>query len=150
MKYLYHLTRVLRFYHEHGRFSFVEFKAIPNINNPRWNSRAILAILAHILLPSARSRLLIVCLFISNVWAYHWFSDQIFRETDFLKMEGALMLYKSALACLKAHWKREPSLIHIPRSNQCFERAVKGMQEVQATCKDKTNVSLRFLLSTDF
>lgn len=149
MKFLYHLTKVLRFYHEHGRFPLVEFKALPNISNARWNSRAILAILAYILMPSARSRLRDVCLFISNAWADLWFSDQMYCEADFLKLAEALMPYKSALACLESHWKREPSVINIPRTNQCCERAVKVMQEVQSICKDKTNVSLRFLLTNN-
>ena len=150
MKFLYHLTRVLQFYHQHGRFPFVEFKAIPNISNARWNSRAILALLAYILIPSARSRLRNVCLFITNVWADLWFSDQIFRESDFQKMNETLILYKSALTCLETHWIREPSAINIPRTNQCCERAVKIMQEVYSVCKDKSNIPLRFLLSNHF
>ena len=67
-RFFYHLTRVMRFHDEHGRFPLVEFKKIPNISNARWNSRAMLAILAFILMPDARRRLKRVCLFICTAW----------------------------------------------------------------------------------
>jgi len=35
----------------------VEFKKLPNISNARWNSGAILAILAFMVMPDARRRL---------------------------------------------------------------------------------------------
>ena len=44
MKFLFHLTRVFRFYEDSGRFPKVKFQKIPNLSNARWNSRAILAL----------------------------------------------------------------------------------------------------------
>ena len=38
MKFLSHLTRVVRFHHEQGRLSHVDFKTIPHNSNVRWNS----------------------------------------------------------------------------------------------------------------
>ena len=146
MRFLYHLTRVMRFHAEHGRFPLVEFKKIPNISNACWNSRAILAILAFILMPDARRRLKRVCLFICTAWADRWFSDQKFRVADFTDLEEALAPYQAALWCLRRHWKQEPSRVDIPRSNQCCERAIKVMQEIHAPCKDKSNVPPRFIL----
>ena len=147
MRFLYHLTRVMRFHNEHGRFQLVEFKKIPNISNASWNSRAILAILAFILIPDARPMLKRVCLFICTAWADRWFSDQKFPVGDFAELEVVLAPYQPALECLRRHWMQEPSRIDIPRSNQCCERAIKVMQEIHAICKDKRNVPLRFILT---
>jgi len=137
----------MRFHDEHGRFALVEFKKLHNIGNARWNSRAILAILAFIVMPDARHRLKRVCLFICITLADRWFSDQKFRVTDFAVLEEALAPYQSALLCLRKHWKQEPSRIDIPRRIQCCERAIKVMQEVYAECKDKSNVPLRFIVA---
>ena len=145
MHFLYHLTRILRFYTENGRFPLVKFQKIPNLSNARWNSRAILALLAFILMPDSRVELNQVCLFISTTWADRWFSDQKFRENDFSELEKALKPYKSALGTLKRLWKKEPSVIDIPRSNQCCERAIRVMQDNYHTIRDKTNISLRFI-----
>src|SRR5277367_5310326 len=51
IKFLFHLTRVFRFFEGTGRFSKVKFQKIPNLSNARWNSRAVLALLAFIILP---------------------------------------------------------------------------------------------------
>jgi len=144
MRFLYHLTRVVRFHDEHGRFPLVEFKKLLKISNACWNSRAILAILAFI---DARRRLKQVCLFICTAWADWWFSDQTFRVTDFAELEEALAPYQSALVCLRNHWKQELSRIDIPHSNQCCERAVKVIQEVYSVFKDKSNVPLQFIVT---
>ncbi len=66
MKFLYHLTRIFHHHTERNVMTFVKFPQIPSINNTRWNSRAILALLAVILKPKTRSRLLKICSFISN------------------------------------------------------------------------------------
>ena len=65
MKFLFHLTRVFRFFEETGRFPKVKFQKIPNLSNARWNSRAILALLAFILVPERKDSLLEICRFIS-------------------------------------------------------------------------------------
>ena len=147
IRFLYCLTRVMRFPDEHGRFPLVELNKLQNIGKARWNSRAILAILAFIIMPDARRRLKRVCIFNCTAWADRWFSDQKFRVTDFAVLEEALVPYQSALVCLRKHWKQEPSRIDIPRRIQCCERAIKVMQEVFAACKDKSNVPLRFIVA---
>ena len=149
MRFLFHLTRVFRHYKETGKFPLVEFHKIPNISNARWNSRAILALLDFILKPADRRRLERVCHFISYPWADHWFTDHMYREADFGELSEALQDHKSALECLKKHWKREESKIQIPRSNQCCERAIKILQETYASCNDKKNLPLRFILTND-
>ncbi|ELT87419.1 hypothetical protein CAPTEDRAFT_188236 [Capitella teleta] len=107
MKFLFHLTRVFSHFMENQEFLFVKFQQIPNISNARWNSRAILALLAFILMPETRSRLESVCTFISHPWANQWFSNQLFREADFDELSEALATYPKALESLKNHWKRE-------------------------------------------
>ena len=65
MKFLFHLTWVFRFFEKTGRFPKVKFQKIPNLSNARWNSRAVLALSAFILLPQRRDSLLEICRFIS-------------------------------------------------------------------------------------
>jgi hypothetical protein len=147
MKFLYHLTQVFRFFHEKGHFPFINFQKIPNMSNARWNSRAILALLAYILIPTTRNTLETVCRFISYDWAQYWFSDQMYNENDFRNLSEILKPHKTALQILKNHWKQEPSVLQIPRSNQCAERAIKVMQELYAACRNKDKLQLRFILS---
>ena len=150
MKFLFHLTRAFRFFDENWSFPLIKFHKIPNISNARWNSRAILALLAFILMPNQRERLQTVCEFISYDWADHWFSDQKYQEDDYDKLSQALHPYKTALKGLKNHWKQEPSRLNISRSNQCCERAVKVMQDLYTKCKNKDNLPLRFILANNF
>lgn len=147
MKFLFHLTKSYRFYVENKYFPMVKFQKIPNISNARWNSRAILAILAYILIPNTRKKLKSVCDFISYDWADHWFDDQMFKESCYENLMKAVSNYVKALNCFKTHWSPDPSPILIPRSNQCAERAIKVMEEFYASCKNKENVPLRFILS---
>lgn len=149
MKFLFHLTRVFRHFTERSEIPFVKFKQIPNICNARWNSRAILALLAFILMPETRNRLRKICSFISYSWADHWFSSQLFRAEDFEELSVALNDYPTALKCLKTHWKTDESPINIARSNQCCERAIKVMQDLYNSCRNKDNLPLRFILSND-
>ena len=149
MKFLYHFTRVFRHSTERNEIPFVNFKQIPNISNARWNSRAILALLAFILLPETRIRLRKICSFISCSWGDHWFSSQLFRVENFEELSEALNDYPKALNCLKTHWKTDDSPINIARSNQCCERAIKVMQELHDSCLNKDNLPLRFILSND-
>ena len=90
MKFLYHLTRVFRHFIEKDKIPFVNFQQISNISNARWNSRAILALLAFIAMPETRIRLPKICLSISYPWTDHWFSNQLFRDEDFDEVSAAL------------------------------------------------------------
>ena len=103
MKFLYHLTHVFRFFHEKGHFPFVNFQKIPNMSNARWNSRAILALLAYILIPTTRNTLEMVCRFVSYDWAQYWFTDQMYNENDFKNLSEILKPHKTALQVLKNH-----------------------------------------------
>ena len=103
MKFLFHLTRVFRFFDEKGHFPLIKFQKLPNISNSRWNSRAILAILAFILIPSTRTVLQRVCRFISHGWADHWLTDQLYNENNFNNLAEVLNPYKKALSSLKNH-----------------------------------------------
>lgn len=147
MKFLFHLTRVFRFYNETGRFPKVEFKKIPNLSNARWNTRAILALLAFILLPQEIHVLQEVCSFISYNWAEHWFTDQHYQEHDYENLCRSLEAYQKALTCVKNFWSTEKSKLDIPQSNQCAERAIKCLQNLKNTCKKKDAIHLRFILS---
>ena len=149
MKFLHHLTQVYRFYEEKKEFPSIKFQKLPNLSQARWNSRAILAILAFILIPENRSSLRDVCKFISNSWANFWFSDQLYKENDFASLSTILQQHQKALNTLRNHWSQETSPLNIPRSNQCAERAIKIMQELQGICKKHENLQLRFILTNN-
>ena len=140
-------TRVFRFFDENGHFPCINFQQIPNISNARWNSRAILALLAFILMPTTRTSLEKICRFISCDWADYWFTDQMYNENDFKNLSERLKPYRKALNSLDNHWKQEPSILSLPQSNQCAERAVKVMLELYSACKNKDKLPLRFILS---
>ena len=101
MKFLYHLTRVFCHHSERNEIPFVKFQHIPNISNARWNSRAILALLAFILMPETRNRLRKIYSFIFYLWANHWFSSQLFRAEDFDELSAVLNDYPKGLKCLQ-------------------------------------------------
>ena len=103
MKFLYHLTRVFKFFEEKENFPKINFQAIPNISNARWNSRAILVLLSFILIPSARKILEKVCKFISYDWADYWLTNQMYNENDYKKLPEILKPYKKALKSLHNH-----------------------------------------------
>ena len=147
MKFLYHLTRVFQFFEEKGHFPKINFQAIPNISNARWNSRAILVLLSFILIPSERKILEKVCRFISYDWADYWFTNQMYDENGYKKLVEILKPYKKALKSLNNHWKQEPSPLNIPRSNQCAERAIKLVQQLYTSCRKKDKLPLHFILS---
>ena len=132
MKFLFHLTRVFRFFDANDRFPKVEFQKLSDLINAMWNSRAILTLLAFILLPMKRNSLLCICKFTSFEWTDLWFSDQGHHK---------------ALNTVKKFWKPERSKLRIPRSNQCAERAIKCLQDLFDVCKKKENLQLRFILS---
>ena len=148
MNFLFHLTRVFRFYEETGTFPAVRFQKIPNLSNAKWNSHAILALLAFILLPKRRNSLLeVFCEFISHSWADHWFTDQTYNAADYEQLCGSLQGCEKAMNSVNKIWSKDPSRLAIPRTNQCAERAIKCLQDIYNFCKKKENVNLRFILA---
>lgn len=147
MKFLFHLTRVFRFYVTYNRFPKVKFHKIPNISNARWNSRAILALLAFILLPDRRNDLFKICNFIANDWSNFWFTNQLYNPNDFNNLLRSVENYPKAQNTIKNFWNKDPSFLQILRSNQCAERAIKFMQELHATCKTVEKLRLKFILN---
>ena len=55
--------------------------------------------------------------------------------------------YKKASNTLQRHWNPDPSVLDIPRSNQCAERSIEVMRELHYMCKNKDKLQLRFILS---
>ncbi|ESN93381.1 hypothetical protein HELRODRAFT_180908 [Helobdella robusta] len=64
MKFLHHLICVFKHFKNFQQMPKVNFKALPGISNAQWNSRAIFALLAFILLPDERKNLQKLCEFI--------------------------------------------------------------------------------------
>ena len=86
MKFLFHLSRAFRFFHENRDMPFIKFQKILNICNDRWNSQAILALLASFFMAHMRERLQTVCQFILHDWVDHCFSDQTYRAEDYAEL----------------------------------------------------------------
>ena len=106
MKFLYYLTKVFKFFEENYHFSLINFHKLPNISIARWNSRAILVILACILNPSARETLKSICRFLSYDWAKFWFADQLYHEHDFKTLVEILKHYAKASKLLRSTGSR--------------------------------------------
>ena len=104
----------------------------------------ILAILAFVLIhvPTMRPTLKKICRFISYDWAKYWFADQMYNEEDFSDLSEILKPNKKGLQVLNDHWKQEPSPLKIPRSNECAERAIKVMQELNSCLPKKRKVAV--------
>ena len=146
MKFLFELCQLFKYYMEHGVFPRVKFRKLPSISDCRWNSRAILSLLAFILLPDSRSQLSDVCHFIVGEWMQLWFSNHHFHPTAYERAAKAVEAYPKAAKCLKAHWSREESVLYgVDRSNRCAERAVQAMKVLDCTSAEKLN--LRFILT---
>ena len=45
--------------------------------------------------------------------------------------------YKKTSNTLQRYWNPDPSVLGIPRSNQCAKRTIKVMQELYYMCKNK-------------
>lgn len=58
----------------------------------------------------------------------------MYNENDFKNVSEISKPCKKALNSLENSWKQEPSVLKIPRSNQCAECAIKVMQELYAAC----------------
>lgn len=146
MQYLFELCTYFRYYIQNKKFPYIEFKHIPPISNARWNSRAILAILAFILLPKYRNKLYPVCEIIAGAWFDVWFSDHRFNEKNFSSLNQALIPFKKAHKCFLRHWVQEDSAIpKQQRSNICAERAIKVVQDIYPLCKTTRSLNLKFI-----
>lgn len=146
MQYLYELCISFRYYMKNGKFPYIIFKPIPPISNARWNSRAILAILAFVLLPEFRTSLNPVCEFIAGAWFDIWFSDHCFNPSNYATLKQATISFKKAHTCFLRHWVEEASAIPgQQRSNICAERAIKVAQDIYPLCKSINSLNLKFI-----
>lgn len=147
MRFLWELGHYYRYYIENGKFPAIHFKTLPNLSNARWNSRAILVLLAYILMPRHRPKLQTVCNFITGVWLDIWFSDQYFRPQSHASLSEAVQNYAKAYNSFIKHWKEEDTVIDTARSNICAECGIKCVQEIMKHTKIPENINKRFILS---
>lgn len=146
MQYLYELCVYFKYYMIHGKFPYIKFKVIPPISNARWNSRAILAILAFVLLPKYKKDLYSTCVLITGAWFDVWFSDHRFNVKNFENLRQATIPFKKAHACFLKHWVKEESVIpQQQRSNICAERSIKVVQDIFPLCKSTRALNLKFI-----
>lgn len=147
MQFLKELTIYFNFFTKNKSFPFIKFRSLPALCNSRWNSRAILAILAYILIPIYRSELQNVCEFISGVFSEIWFSKQCFMDETYSKLNKELLNFSKAHQCFLKHWVKEDSvLLNVERSNICAERAIKVVQDLYPRCKTVSSLNLKFIV----
>ena len=146
-KQLFELCEAFRYHQLEGVWPLVKWHRLPPLHSARWNSRAIYALIAYFLLPDWRKQLEVPCNFIANTWCKAWFSNQHYKENIYEDLHQALLNLECAKAvkCFSTHWKKEPSLLDVPRSNIVAERAVKLMEEVRATCKSDKYLNDKFI-----
>ena len=149
MAFLHHLIACYRNFKETGRFPTVQFKTLPNISNARWNSRAIFALLAYILIPQFQQSPegQSACDFICGTWSDIWFSGQYYSPDNFDNLAQVCQNHSKALKSLRNFWSVEPTPIPTQRSNICAERAIKVMQDLLPLCKSIDKLNIKFLLS---
>ena len=101
MKFLFYSTRIFRFFEKSGVVPKVKIQKIPNLSNARWNSRAILVLLAFILLQERRGSLLDIYKFISYTWSENLFTDQMYNADDYQKLCSSLQVHEKKLITVK-------------------------------------------------
>ena len=55
-----------------------------------------------------------------------------------------------AMKCFTTHWNLDKSILDIPRTNICAERAVKLMEELQQKSKIDKYLTLKFIATNTF
>ena len=55
-----------------------------------------------------------------------------------------------AMKCFKTHWNLNKSILDVPRTNICAERAIKLMKELQHKCKIYKYLCLTFIATNKF
>ena len=125
---------------------------LPSLNNARCNSRATYALISYFLIPKWRISLEAPCYFIANTWQEAWFSNQIFKEDvyDNLLQSISELNCPAALTSFTTHWRSEKSVLNIPRTNICADRAVKLMEELLQKCKGEKYLILKFMSTNTF
>ena len=98
------------------------------------------------MIPSIREMLEKICNFICYNWAEFWFTDQSYQHDDFNTLKEMLKPCKKVSYTLQRHWNPDPSVLDIPKSNQCAERSIKVIQKLYYMCKNKDKLQLRFIL----
>ena len=148
MAFLHHLKIMLKILQNFSDLSKGEnFQSLPALSNAWWNSTAIYALLAFILMPEFRQKAEAACDFISGTWSDIWFSAQFFNLADFGHLSEACQEYPKALRSLRKFWSREPTPIPTQRSNICAERAIKVMQDVLPLCRSTESLNIQFFFN---
>lgn len=148
-KFLFELCESYKFHEKEKKWPKITWRKLPSLHSARWNSRGIFALIAFFLLPKLRDQLKVACNFVANMWAQAWFSNQHYSENVYDELFSAVSELKcsKAVNCFSTHWKREPSVLDVPRSNIVAERGVKLMEELHATCKTDKYLSCKFINS---
>jgi hypothetical protein len=146
-KFLFELCEAYKFYKTEEKWPSIKWHKLPSLHSARWNSRGIFALVAFFLLPNWREQLKVTCDFIATTWSRAWFSNQHYSETAYEDLLSAISKLKcpKAVKCFSNHWKKEPSVLDVPRSNIVAERAVKLMEEVHSTCKTDKYLNSKFI-----
>jgi len=147
MRFLKHLCNAYKHFKEFNHFPKIQFQTLPHMSNARWNSRAIFALLAFILLPNKRgNEITAACDFILD-WSKAWFTNHMFDSDAYPFLYSLTSPYPKARRSLETHWCRVASPVESERTNACAERAVKAVTEFKKLCRSNNSLNARFILS---
>ena len=151
MAFHHHLITFYRQFKKTGCFPKANFRTLQNITNARWNSRAIYALLACILLPEFRQSAegQSSCDFISGTWSDIWFSGQVYNQDNYNNLAAVCKDHSKAIKTLRTFWSVEPTPIPTQRSNNCAEHAIKVLQNLLPLCKSIKKITIKFLLTNE-
>ena len=82
-RFLFELCEGYNFYQMEKKWTLFNWQKLPSLYSARWNSPAIYASIAYVLLPKWRNQLKATCDFIAVAWAKTWFSNQHYLEETY-------------------------------------------------------------------
>ena len=116
-RFLFELCEGYNFYQMENKWPLFNWQKLPSLHSARWNSRAIFASIAYVVLPKWRNQLKATCDFIAVAWAKTWFSNKHYLEETYNELHSAIFKLKfpKALKYFFTHWIKERSLLDVPR-----------------------------------
>ena len=148
-KFLFELVEAFKQKSLTGKNPVIHWRALPATSNARWNSRAILALLAYFLLPIYQDTLTSIWHFISFSWSKFWFSDQKFNHESKRDLLETLKDHPKAKQTVQSHWSNKASIIDVPRTNRAAERCIKLMEDLPKNCRKEHYLNVKFVSLND-
>ena len=103
---------------------------MPSLHNTRWNSRAIYALIR--ISCTLNRKLHSIYFALSSHVHGRKYGFQIKKEEVYNKLKDSISILdcSGAMKCFTTHWNLNKSILDVPRTNICAERAIKLMKEL--------------------